>query len=89
MPLGTVAAGNRSALTRGFAVASTDTGHQSKGGGFDAGFMQDQQAALDFAYVAVGRVAALKANHRTITTANRPIVPILPDALSPVVAREC
>ena len=59
MPLGTVAAGNRPALARGFAVASTDTGHQSKGGGFDAGFMQDQQAALDFAYVAVGRVAAL------------------------------
>ena len=59
LPLGTVAAGGRSALTRGFAVASTDTGHQSKGGGFDAGFMQDQQAALDFAYVAVGRVAVL------------------------------
>ena len=59
MPIGAVAAGNRPALTRGFAVASTDTGHQSKGGGFDAGFMLDQQAALDFAYSAVGRVAAL------------------------------
>jgi feruloyl esterase len=59
MPLGMVAAGGQPALMRGFAVASTDTGHQSKGGGFDAGFMQDQQAALDFAYVAVGKVAAL------------------------------
>ena len=26
---------------------------------FDASFMRDQQASLDFAYVAVGRVAAL------------------------------
>ena len=59
MPAGAVAAGNRPALARGFAVASTDTGHQSKGGGFDAGFMGDQQAALDFAYVAVGRIAVL------------------------------
>ena len=58
MPLGMVATGGSPGLARGFAVASTDTGHQSKGG-FDAGFMQDQQAALDFAYVAVGRVAAL------------------------------
>jgi hypothetical protein len=59
MPLGPVAGGNSPGLVRGFAVASTDTGHQSKGGAFDAGFMQDQQAAIDFAYVAVGRVAAL------------------------------
>jgi feruloyl esterase len=42
---------------RGFAVVSTDTGHQ--GAVFDSSFMQDQQAALYFAYVAVGRVAAL------------------------------
>jgi hypothetical protein len=41
---------------RGFAVASTDTGHQGRGG-FDASFMQDQQASLDFAYAAIGRVA--------------------------------
>ncbi|MDM7995516.1 MAG: tannase/feruloyl esterase family alpha/beta hydrolase [Acidobacteriota bacterium] len=59
MPLGMVAAGETPALMRGFAVASTDTGHQSKGGAFDAGFMEDQQAALDFAYVAVGRVASI------------------------------
>jgi hypothetical protein len=60
MPLGMVAAGGKPGLARGFAVASTDTGHQSKGGGgFDATFMQDQQAALDFAYVAIGKVASL------------------------------
>jgi feruloyl esterase len=45
------------ALARGFAVVSTDTGH--KGAVFDASFMQDQQASLDFAYQAVGRVAVL------------------------------
>ena len=40
-------------------MASTDTGHQSSGGAFDGSFMQDQQAALDFEYVANGRVAVL------------------------------
>lgn len=57
MPLGAVASGDRPALGRGFAVVTTDTGHQ--GAGFDASFMRDQQAALDFAYVAIGRVARL------------------------------
>ena len=55
-PLGAVAAGAEPGLARGFAVASTDTGHQGKGA-FDASFMQDQQASLDFAYAAIGRVA--------------------------------
>jgi feruloyl esterase len=54
-PTGPVAAGERPALARGFAVVTTDTGHE--GAVFDASFMRDQQAALDFAYVAVGRVA--------------------------------
>jgi feruloyl esterase len=58
-PLGTSAAGDRSALARGFAVVSTDTGHQATGGAFDGSFMQDQQANLDFAYIAIGRVADL------------------------------
>ena len=58
-PTGAQAAGDKPALVRGFAVATTDTGHQSSGGGFDGSFMQDQQAALDFAYVANGRVAVL------------------------------
>jgi feruloyl esterase len=57
-PLGAQAAGDTSGLARGFAVVSTDTGHQGQGA-FDGAFMQDQQAALDFAYVAIGRVAEL------------------------------
>jgi len=56
LPLGAVAAGGKPGLARGFAVVSTDTGHEGRGG-FDASFMQDQQANLDFAYQAVGRVA--------------------------------
>jgi len=57
-PLGTSAAGDQSALARGFAVVSTDTGHQGTGT-FDGSFMQDQQANLDFAYAAIGRVAEI------------------------------
>lgn len=59
-PLGLVAAGHTPALMRGFAVVSTDTGHKSHSGPFDFGFMKDQQAYLDFAYLAnakVGEVA--------------------------------
>jgi feruloyl esterase len=58
-PLGNQATGGMPALARGFAVASTDTGHQATGGGFDASFMQDQQAALDFAFEGISRAAAL------------------------------
>src|SRR5262245_3108629 len=58
MPLGATAAGTTPALLRGFAVVSTDTGHTGTNG-FDASFMQEQQAALDFAYQAVGRIAVL------------------------------
>ena len=58
LPLGATAAGSTPALVRGFAVVSTDTGHQGQGG-FDASFMQEQQAALDFAYQAIGRIAPL------------------------------
>jgi len=47
-PLGAQAAGDRPALARGFAVASTDGGHQSTQG-FDFTFSADQGAALDFA----------------------------------------
>jgi feruloyl esterase len=56
-PMGPVASGTTPALQRGFAVVSTDTGHT--GQGFDASFMAEQQALLDFAYQAVGRVAVL------------------------------
>jgi hypothetical protein len=57
-PVGATAAGDMPALARGFAVASTDTGHQGQGP-FDASFLQEQQASLDFAYQAIGRVALL------------------------------
>jgi feruloyl esterase len=54
-PMGGMAAGGNSALSRGFAVVSTDTGHT----GQDASFLREQQAALDYAYQAIGRVAVL------------------------------
>ncbi len=55
-PLGFQASGAAPALARGFAVVSTDTGHEGRGP-FDASFLADQQASLDFFYQAVGRVA--------------------------------
>jgi len=58
-PTGAQAAGDRPALARGFAVATSDTGHQSGGGAFDGSFMQDQQATLDFEFVAIGRLAVV------------------------------
>jgi feruloyl esterase len=58
-PLGLNAAGDTPGLIRGFAVVSTDTGHKSRNPGFDFGFMRDQQAYLDFAYLANVEVAAL------------------------------
>jgi hypothetical protein len=57
-PLGAQAAGAQPALLRGFAVVTTDTGHTGTNG-FDAAFEREQQAALDFAYQAIGRVAGL------------------------------
>lgn len=56
-PLGYQAAGDIPALARGFAVVSTDSGH--KGAVFDAAFMQDQLAALNFAHASVGKVARI------------------------------
>jgi len=53
-PAGGQYAGQQSALARGFAVASTDSGHQ--GAVFDGSFFADQQAALDFLYQAVPEV---------------------------------
>lgn len=46
-PLGATAAGDVPALFRGFAVASTDGGHQSNTA-FDPSFFADQQALLNF-----------------------------------------
>lgn len=53
-PVGAVAAGDTPALTRGFAVVSSDSGHESTV--FDASFLADQQAALDFLYQSIGKV---------------------------------
>jgi feruloyl esterase len=61
-PLGASYAGDKPALVRGFAVASTDTGHKAKTGPFDFSFMRDQQAYLDFAFEANARVAELAKN---------------------------
>ncbi len=55
-PLGSNAAGDMTALQRGFAVVTTDTGHQGTHG-FDASFFGDQEAALNFLYQAIGKVA--------------------------------
>ena len=57
-PAGASYSGDKSALERGFAVASNDTGHHSSTG-FDFSFMRDQQAYLDFAYQANAEVAAV------------------------------
>jgi Tannase and feruloyl esterase len=58
-PLGLNAAGDKPGLIRGFAVVSTDTGHKSHHPGFDFTFAKDEQAYLDFAYLANAEVAAL------------------------------
>jgi pimeloyl-ACP methyl ester carboxylesterase len=53
-PLGAQAAGEVPALARGFAVVSTDSGHQ--GATFDPSFRKDQEAALNFSGTSVGKV---------------------------------
>ncbi|HUD57660.1 MAG TPA: tannase/feruloyl esterase family alpha/beta hydrolase [Terracidiphilus sp.] len=58
-PAGANYAGDKPALSRGFAVASTDTGHKAKTGPFDFSFMRDQQAYLDFAFLANAEVAGV------------------------------
>jgi len=49
-PVGAAAAGAQSALSRGFAVVSSDSGHS--GSGFDGSFMNDQLALLNFQFLA-------------------------------------
>lgn len=56
-PLGDRFAGAQSALAQGYAVVSNDSGHQ--GSGFDASFMRDQQAMLNFQYQANAKVTEL------------------------------
>lgn len=55
-PIGAQAAGDVPALARGFAVVTTDSGHQAAE--FDASFMKDQEAALNFANASVGKVTS-------------------------------
>ncbi len=56
-PLGYQASGDAPALARGFAVVSTDSGH--KGAVFDGSFFADQEATLNFLYLAVGKVTVV------------------------------
>ena len=56
-PLGAAAAGDTPALARGFAVVTSDSGHE--GAVFDSSFLRDQQAALDFLYQSIGKVMAI------------------------------
>ncbi len=56
-PVGATAAGDTAALARGFAVISSDSGHE--GPVFDSSFLADQQAALDFLYQSIGKVMAV------------------------------
>jgi hypothetical protein len=56
-PLGAQYSGGSSALAQGFAVVSTDSGH--KASGFDASFLEDQEAALNFLYQAVAQVTVV------------------------------
>lgn len=53
-PLGAQASGGTPALQRGFAVVSTDSGHE--GAVFDSSFMADQEAALNFLFLGNMRV---------------------------------
>ena len=56
-PIGATAVGDTPALSRGFAVVTSDSGHE--GAVFDAFFFADQQAALDFLYQSIGKVMAV------------------------------
>ena len=56
-PLGAQFSGEKPALAQGFAVVSTDSGH--KGSNFDDTFLEDQEAALNFLYNAVGKVTVV------------------------------
>ena len=53
-PIGSGAIGEVPGVARGFAVVSTDSGHQ--GAVFDASFMKDQEAAMNFSTASVGKV---------------------------------
>ena len=56
-PLGNQATGAVSALEKGFAVVTSDSGHQ--GGVFDGSFMEDQEALLNFYFLGKARVTPI------------------------------
>lgn len=56
-PTGAQYAGDVPALAQGYAVVSTDSGHQ--GSNFDSSFFEDQEAALNFLYQAIDKVTAV------------------------------
>jgi pimeloyl-ACP methyl ester carboxylesterase len=56
-PVGAQYAGDSTALAKGFAVVSTDSGH--KGTGFDATFFEDQEASLNFLYQGVAKTTVV------------------------------
>jgi feruloyl esterase len=56
-PVGGQASGDTTALASGFAVVSNDSGHKSTG--FDATFMEDQEALLNFLYQANATVTVI------------------------------
>lgn len=60
-PLGSVAMGGRSnALSRGYAVVSSDSGHEAAPGQlFDGGFGMDPQARIDYGHNALGSLTPL------------------------------
>jgi len=70
-PIGPVASGEHPALARGFAVLSHDSGHRGAAP-FDATFMTDQRAALDFAESSV-RTATLAGKAMTERFYGKPI----------------
>ncbi len=57
-PIGNGLAGDDSALGRGFAIVSTDSGHAAQGP-FDGSFLNDQEATLNFLYQSVGKVSVV------------------------------
>jgi feruloyl esterase len=68
-PLGRTGQGD-AALVRGFAVVTTDTGH--RGEVFDASFMAEQQASLDFATRPSGEWLRSRSRSSRSTTAGPP-----------------
>ena len=56
-PIGAQFAGDEPALAQGYAIVSTDSGHQ--GSNFDGTFMEDQEAALNFLYQSLGKVTVV------------------------------